>query len=363
MILAFELLLFERSLRALLPLTIATSVATALHEVLLSSHPLFPILKAIRPPAAQLPLFAVMGLGIGILVIVLNKGLFLFEAIFSRLPIPQWSHPLVGALGYAAIGLAVPGSLSVGYWAITDAVNNRFLLPAAATLFFAKMLSWWIGLGSSTSGGTLAPMFLVGATMGEMIGIGFAQLFPHAHVQPGAFALVGMGATFGVGARALLTGVVFAAEVTGGFQFLLPLLIATAIAEIVAEIGLSERIMTDKLFRRGYRVDFDSETNPLRMRVASAVMDPIDSPPTDIISFTDRTAVNGSAPKIDHSSFLADALPYLMNPECSRVEVVDDESVVGYLTRIHIDIELRRHASDEIIEPATIKWSRSKQTR
>jgi H+/Cl- antiporter ClcA len=380
-ILAFELLLFERSLRALLPLSVATAVATALHEVLISSHPLFPLDYTPHVPASQLPLFVVVGLAAGVLAVVLNRGLFAVEDIFRRLPVPEWSHPIIGALGYALIGLGVPGSLSVGYWAITDAINGRFLLGAAAALFVAKMFSWWVGLGSNTSGGTLAPMFLVGACMGEMIGIGFAHTFPGAHIQPGAFALVGMGVTFGVGARALLTGVVFAAEVTGGFGLLLPLLLATAVAEIVVEQGLSERIMTDKLFRRGFRVDFDTQTDPLRMRIVAAVMEPI---PKDQVALevedhdelTDSSLSRGSGtparvsenthaapiapscpdPTVDRWAFLADALPSLLRPGCSRVAVTDRGQVVGYVTRKHVDVELRRRASEEVIEPPTLRW-------
>ncbi|MHB1239502.1 MAG: chloride channel protein [Gammaproteobacteria bacterium] len=349
-ILPLELLVFERSLRALLPLCVATAVATALHEVLISAHPLFPLDYIPHVPPVQLPLFAVVGLAAGVLAVVLNRGLFAVEEIFRRLPVPEWSHPIIGALGYALIGLGVPGSLSVGYWAITDAVNGRFLLGAAAALFVAKMCSWWVGLGSNTSGGTLAPMFLVGACMGEMIGIGFAHAFPGAHIQPGAFALVGMGVTFGVGARALLTGVVFAAEVTGGFALLLPLLLATAVAELVVEQGLGERIMTDKLFHRGFRVDFDTQTDPLRMRIVAAVMDPI---PQD---GTVSTAPSCTDPTVDRWAYLADALPYLLQPGCSRVAVTDQTKVVGYVTREHVDAELRRRASEEDIVLPTLKW-------
>jgi len=84
-ILAFELLLFERSLRALLPLSVATAVATALHEVLISSHPLFPLDYTPHVPASQLPLFVVVGLAAGVLAVVLNRGLFAVEDIFRRL--------------------------------------------------------------------------------------------------------------------------------------------------------------------------------------------------------------------------------------------------------------------------------------
>ncbi len=348
-VLAFELLLFERSLRALVPLVLATSVATALHDVLLAPHPLFAVVHPLAFHVAQLPLFAVLGLPAGALAVVLNRGLFAVEAGFRRLPIPEWAHPLVGALGFGAVGLAVPGSLSVGYWAITDAVNGRFLIGAAAVLFAGKMASWWIGLGSNTSGGTLAPMFLVGATMGELVGIGFAHAFPAAHIQPGAFALVGMGATFGVGARALLTGAVFAAEVTGAYTMLVPLLLATAVAELVAELGLDERVMTDKLRRRGYRVDFDTQTDPLRMRVAALVMQPASEAASD-----EATTGGEALPRVDRWAYLSDALPLLLEPGTPTVAVTDHGRVVGTLTRAQVDAELRRRIADERVQAPTV---------
>ena len=342
-VLAFELLLFERSLRSLVPLVLATSVATALHDVLIAPRPLFAVVHPLVFDVAQLPLFAVLGLAAGALAVALNRGLFAVEAGFRRLPVPEWAHPVIGALGFGAIGLVVPGSLSVGYWAITDAVNGRFLLGAAGVLCVGKMLSWWVGLGSNTSGGTLAPMFLVGATMGEIVGIAFAHAFPAAHIQPGAFALVGMGATFGVGARALLTGVVFAAEVTGGYGMLVPLLLATGVAELVAELGLDDRVMTDKLRRRGYRVDFDAQTDPLRMRVAALVMRPAGS---DLDT--------ADLPRVDGRAFVSEALSLMLCGDAPGVAVTEHGHVVGTITRTEIEDELRRHDASERIQPPTL---------
>ena len=342
-VLAFELLLFERSLRSLVPLVLATSVATALHDVLIAPRPLFAVVHPLVFHVTQLPLFAVLGLAAGTLAVVLNHGLFAVEAGFRRLPVPEWAHPIVGALGFGAIGLAVPGSLSVGYWAITDAVNGKFLLGAAAVLFVGKMVSWWVSLGSNTSGGTLAPMFLVGATMGEMVGIAFAHIFPGAHVQPGAFALVGMGATFGVGARALLTGVVFAIEVTGVYGMVVPLLLATGVAELVAELGVDDRVMTDKLRRRGYRVDFDTQTDPLRMRVAALVMQP-----------RNRSESTAQAPAVGRWAHLSEALAVLLETGRSEVVVTDHGEAVGTVTREEIEAELRRRIADERIQAPTL---------
>lgn len=344
-VLAFELLLFERSLRALLPLVLATGIAAEIHSLLLGAHPLFAVTRPLSFSAPQLPLFAVLGVAVGALAIVLNKGLFAFEGGFRRLPLPEFVYPLIGAVGFASIGFAVPGSLSVGYWAIGDAVNGRFLLGAAAALFVAKLFSWWISLASNTSGGTLAPIFLVGATMGEMIGIGFDRLFPSLHVQPAAFALVAMGAAFGVAARALLTGTIFALEVTGAYHLVIPMLIAVGVAEVVGEIGLSERLMTDKLVRRGFRVEFDTEVDPFRTAVAGQAMDPLPSTPG---------ALDG--PSVDRFSYLRDALGFFLADGTDRVVVTENGAPVGVLTRHAMADVLGRRVAESLPQDPTLSW-------
>lgn len=342
-VLAFELLLFERSLRALLPLLLATSLATELHDLLIGDHPLFAVIRPLSVPGYLLPLFAVLGLAVGLLAVGLNRGLFAMEAGFRAIPVPEFVRPLIGAVGFALVGLVVPGTLSVGYWAITDAVNGRFLLSTALALCAGKALSWWLGLGSNTSGGTLAPMFLIGATMGEAVGVGFAHLFPTAGVVPAAFALAAMGATFGVGARALLTGAVFAVEVTGAHSMIVPVLLTMGVAELIAERFLDERVMTDKLRRRGYRVDFDAQTDALRTRVSGAAMAHLDG--RDV----------RADPGVDRWDFLSAALPALLEPSRAEIAVLEHGRVVGSLSRqALLDAALARLAEDRP-QPATLR--------
>lgn len=346
-ILAFELLLFERSLRALLPLLMATGVASEIHALLLGAHPLFAVSFPLSYSARQLPLFCILGLAAGCLAILLNKGLFAFEAMFRRLPVRDFFHPLVGAVGFALIGFAVPGSLSVGYWAISDTVNGRFLVGAAAALFAAKLFSWWVALASNTSGGTLAPIFLIGATMGDLIGIGFVHLFPSLHVAPAAFAIVAMGAAFGAAARAPLTGAVFAIEVTGTIHLLIPMLLAVGFAEMVAELGLAERLMTDKLVRRGFRVEFDTEVDPFRSVVAGQAMDPLPAAPATF-----------AGPSVDRFSYLRDALGvFLADGDVSHVVVTDHGVPVGVVTRDTMAEVLARRVAESAPQQPTLRWS------
>lgn len=274
---------------------------------------------------------------------MINKGLFAWEGLFGRSRIRETLHPVVGALAFALVGLAVPGSLSVGYWAISDAVNGRFLASAALVLSGAKLLSWWIALASNTSGGTLAPIFLIASTLGEAIGIGFSHLFPALHIQPAAFAIVAMGATFGAASRALLTGGIFALEVTGAYHLAVPILLCLGVAELVAGRLLPERIMTDKLVRRGFRVEFDTQVDPFRTAVAAQVMEPLA-----------EGAEVPALPAVSPTSYLSDALDLFLSTDAERVLVVDSERPVGILRRAALRDALARRLAENEPQPPTL---------
>ena len=130
-------------------------------------------------------------------------------------------------------------------------------------LVVAKLFAWWIALGSGTSGGTLAPLLLISGGVGSLIGSGAAALFPGANISPGAFALVAMAATFGASVRATFTAIVFCFELTRDYEAILPLMLASVLAQVVAGALLTESLMTQKLARRGLRVASDYEADIL----------------------------------------------------------------------------------------------------
>src|SRR5215468_9727004 len=78
-VLAVELLLFEFSLRSLVPLIAASSVAGAMHVALFGEGPLFTVPQHHYAGLESLPVFAVVGLLCGVLAVVICKGLFAIE--------------------------------------------------------------------------------------------------------------------------------------------------------------------------------------------------------------------------------------------------------------------------------------------
>jgi H+/Cl- antiporter ClcA/CBS domain-containing protein len=399
-ILAIELVLFERSLRTIVPLSIACSIAASIHILAFGADPLFALDSSLHVGLSHLPLFAVVGVAAGIMAVVLNKGLFAMEAAFRKLPVNIFWWPVIGALCFSLIGLLEPRTLSMGYSAISDTLNGRFTFAALAGLFVAKLISWWISLGSQTSGGTLAPMFLVGATMGALLGHAVNDLFPALHVSPGAFALVAMAATFGAATKALLASAVFSIEVTGEYHMIIAILIGIAFAELVVELFLTDRLMTEKLSHRGFRVDFRTETRVTRMRLVGQVMHepwfvPADTPVaqarqllaehvltlaavarTDgyclglitaaaLDQAADDTAVASLArtaiAPLSAREYLASALDKFSVSGALVLPVVEKGRVVGQLSRADIDAE--RDSYYSVVEARQPGWASALRAR
>ena len=271
-VLAIELLLFEFSTRAFVPLVVAASVAAGIHSALFGSGPLFLVPAHDFAGLAILPWFVVLGVACGLLAVVVSRGLFLVEDGFRRLPISEFWHPVIGAVGFALVGLAVPRALGVGYDAIGDVLNDRLAIGVIAVLAVAKLLAWWLALGSGTSGGTLAPLLLIGGSFGSLVGSLALAVVPGLGISPGAFAVVGMAATFGASTRATFTAIVFLFELTRDYQVIVPLMLAAVVADLIAGALMRETLMTEKLARRGLRVSTEYEVDVLRTTLVADVM-------------------------------------------------------------------------------------------
>jgi len=141
-----------------------------------------------------------------------------------------------------------------------------------------------VSLGSGTSGGLLAPMFMASAALGGAYCMGVNRLFPSLHFTPGAFALVAMGAIFGAASRATFAFIIFAFEITQDYNSILPLMLCAVIADGIAILFMRTSIMTEKLARRGLRIHTDYEADVLQQ--VSVVETMSADPPTVPASMT-----------------------------------------------------------------------------
>src|SRR5215212_11262169 len=271
-VLAIELLLFEFSVRAFVPLVVATAIAGGMHSVLFGAGPLFKVPPHDYAGLDVLPGFVLLGLACGVLAIVLTRGLFAIETAYRRLPVSEFWHPAIGAVGFASVGLLVPRALGVGYDAIGDVLNARLAVGTVAALAAGKLIAWWLALGSGTSGGTLAPILLISASFGTVVGDGLNHVLPGPDVALGGFAIVAMAATFGAATQATFTAIVFVFELTRDYDVVLPLMLATVVADIVYGAVNDDSLMTEKLRRRGLHIGRHYGVDPFLSARVSDIM-------------------------------------------------------------------------------------------
>lgn len=271
-ILAIELLLFEFRSRSFIPLVIACTLATSVRAVLLGQRSMFTMGDVNFDVLHGLLFYLLLGVLSGIVAIGFTKLLYWVEDLFEHLPINDLWHPAIGALGLGIIGFFVPRVLGVGYDTISDILNNNLALKLLLIVAIFKALAMVISLGSGTSGGLLAPMFMSSAALGGAFAIVMNMIFPSLHLSPGAYALVAMAAVFGSASRATFAFIVFAFEITRDYNAILPLMLACVIADMIALRYLPNSIMTEKLARRGLSVPDQFEVNAMKVSRVGEVM-------------------------------------------------------------------------------------------
>jgi CIC family chloride channel protein len=272
-ILAIELLLFEFRARSFIPLVISTTLATSVRHIMLGQQSMFSMAANVDfDPIHGLPWYLLLGVICGFAAVWFTKFLYWVEDLFDHLPINDLWHPAIGAFFLGVIGFFIPRVLGVGYDTISDILHNNLALKVLILLMIFKALALVISLGSGTSGGLLAPMFMSSAALGGAFAMVINMLLPGAHLSPGAYALVAMGAVFGAAARATFALIVFAFEITRDYNSVLPLMITCVIADMIAIRYLKSSIMTEKLSRRGLTVPTDFEVGVLQVVKVGEVM-------------------------------------------------------------------------------------------
>jgi chloride channel protein, CIC family len=207
-----------------------------------------------------------VGVACGGLAWVMTRCVYGAEDLFGRLPL-HWSWwPAIGGVFVGVGGLIDPRVLGVGYATIGAELAGELALGALAVLLVVKLAVWSIALGSNTSGGILAPLLMLGAALGGLLG----AVLPGA--GEGTWALIGMAAAMAGVMRSPFTSIVFALELTHDVNALLALLVACTIAHLVSVLTLKRSILTEKITRRGYHVTREYEIDPLHALLVRDVM-------------------------------------------------------------------------------------------
>ena len=190
-LLAVELLLFEWRPRSYVPVAAAVCVAAVIRRPLLGTAALFPAVGTLHMTYPAYGLCVVSGVASGLLALVATVLVYAAEDAFRRLPVHWMWWPALGGLVIGLGGLIVPQALGVGYNVIGAELDGSIGLGLVVGILIVKTLIWSLSLGSGTSGGVLAPMFMIGGALGTLE----SHVFPN--VGPGFWALIGLAGVLG----------------------------------------------------------------------------------------------------------------------------------------------------------------------
>lgn len=182
----------------------------------------------------EIPFFILLGILAGGFGAIFNRGLLLSVDLNRRLKFLglPWRISLAGGICGSIIG-QLPSIFQ-------DNTGLRGLLglgdlgwQLALTAFVVQFGLTLIAYGSGAPGGLFAPSLVMGAALGNLVGLGQAQLLGAG--LPTTYAFVGMGAFFGAVSRVPVTGIVIIFEITQDFNLVLPLMISSVVAYLTAE--------------------------------------------------------------------------------------------------------------------------------
>lgn len=219
---------------ALVPALIASVSSYFVLVQFLGVRPLFAVSERYLLATSDLLWSIALGLVVGILARAFIASFHGFGRFARSLPVPLWVRTAGGGLvtglfGVAsALALGSPVALGPGYVGVGELLGGGWAGWSAVILLICKAGAVLATLASGAAGGIFIPMIVLGAAAGSAID-GFVP-----GTRGALFPVVGMSAFLAAGYNAPLAAAVFVAETTGGAGYMIPALVASAVAYAVA---------------------------------------------------------------------------------------------------------------------------------
>ena len=215
---------------------LASVTADVVCRVLTGETPVFALRGMPVPSLNALPVALIVGGIAGFGGVLFNRSLLASLDWFDRLR--RWPPFAVGAMAGLIAGLAAwiyPDVSGSGAILAQHAMAGQIVIRGVVVLVAARFVLTMVSYGSGAAGGIFAPLLVIGALGGLAVGSAAHFVAPAWAGHPEVFAVLGMGALLTSIVRAPLTGIVLMVELTGEYDYMLPLLVSCFAAYGVAE--------------------------------------------------------------------------------------------------------------------------------
>lgn len=267
MLFTIEVLMLDFTAASVMPLLIASVTAATLSYILNGVEPMFRFSMTNTFELERIPWVIVLGVACGLISLYVIRGMNKIEGLYKKSTNPYVKFAF-GALVLGVLIFLFPPLYGEGYTAIESLIAGHPDMVVEGSLFYAFKDNTWVFVGylalvvlfkvvaaASTNGaggvgGVFAPSLFVGAFVGYLVATLINQS-GIATVSEQNFALMGMAGVMSAVMHAPLTGVFLIAELTGGYDLFLPLLIVSGGSFLTIYLFEKQSIYAIRLAQKG----------------------------------------------------------------------------------------------------------------
>lgn len=244
---------FNYSLTSTKSVFMSAVMATIVMRLITDQDAVVTVTQYSHPNLISLWLYLILGFCFGAIGIMFNKMILATQDMYLRIHKNQrWRFVLIGLfLGavFGALSIVQPDIAFSGIELIPEVEGGHYLMGGLIMLFLFRTITTLVSFGSGAPGGVFAPTLALGTLFGMIFGMASQQLFPGLMIDPGTFAIAGMGGLFAATVRAPITGILLVIEMTSNYEMILPLIVTCLGATMVAQTLGGRPIYTQLLER------------------------------------------------------------------------------------------------------------------
>ncbi len=292
LVFTLEVLMIDLTMASLLPILISSVTATCFTYIFIGNDSLFSFQLDGAWQVDRVPANILLGIFGGFVSLYFIRIVNACESVFAKLNDNSIGKLLLGALilsplifffpslygeGYSSINILISGSTEADWDAILRNSpffgHNNLLIPYIILVLLTKAFATSATNGGGGCGGTFAPSLFVGAFAGFLFARIWNMYEIGIYVPEKNFALLGMAAVMAGVMHAPLTGIFLIAEITGGYQMFIPLMIVSICAYLTIIIFEPHSIYGMRLARQGKLITHHTDRAVLTLMSLDSVID------------------------------------------------------------------------------------------
>ncbi|GGD15327.1 chloride channel protein [Hyunsoonleella pacifica] len=281
-IFAIEIFSLDIAFASLVPLLLASVSAVVTSYFFLGTDVLLRFELTDKFQINDIGFYAVLGVVTGLMSVYYSKVFFGITNFFKRFK-SRAKRLLIGGLAIGTMLYVIPPLYGEGYGVMNNLLRGDHIAAIGNTPFSLDLENVWIVIGlligiaifkaiamTTTFGaGGVGGVFIPTLVMGSALGNAFAKIINNLgldfHVSESNFTLIGMTGLMAGVLHAPLTAIFLIAEITGGYELFVPLMLVAAISFSITKYYISHSIYTLKLAERGELITHNKDKNVLMM--------------------------------------------------------------------------------------------------